>query len=659
MYCIHCGNKLEDDANFCTACGSPVDRSDLSPDPHQEQYQQPEYQQSDYQQSDYPQSDYYQTIAPKKSRLPMILGIVAGAGVVVLGGLFLLVSLFVGRGHSNSTAEQSTSVEVTEDQQAQESEADPNEAIKASYTDYLKDILIPAYGMFNDYRNTILDYDYYSSTIPWSDDKGILAVDIDDYDNDGTVEMLVIKTAVKQNIFYDDASDELMNGNRLMIDMYEYADGKVVLSSEVPLTYHTFYEKTKTNYYTVHEDHLSGEYLDLSLIPKDDGSIILCEFSEWGIVSDGVFHSLSAIKYNGNTLQEVAEVTQEGGGSSGITFANYEFSDGKMTEHSTFFDEEADDMSVYTDGITKYFASHDIAINKVSSNLYNYDNSRTSILEIDGRKPLVKYIISEDEVKSTSSVHALKAVLEDSTPFHSEYYPSIFSGDSDTYVTCYDYEVPVATNGTDAYYIKYENNGSCYLYKQPFPLKADDQREVISNSLPTDEEATLEVAGVYDNKLYFYQLFWGTSGPLYSFDLSSKAIKQIKDDIMLPTDFQDKYVYSSTESASESAQYSYNLETNEMTKITDYLVSGMLYAANGKIYYAETTAEYEELIGSYGLIDIYEEGQFVRISIMEANADGSDKRVLVDNLDVKEIMQLTDHCIIYQDTNNKQAVKEF
>lgn len=657
MYCIYCGSKLDDDAKFCAACGSPVDCPESPPEPHQTNTYQNNIQQTNPHPNNIHQNEYYQTPAPKKSRLPMILGIIAGAGVVVLGGIFLLVFLFTGKKDSDTVAEQSTEIDAAKDQQA--SENDPNAAIKASYTDYLKDILIPTYGMFNDYRNITLDYDYYGYPMDWSDDEGILGVDIDDYDNDGTPEMLVIKTAVKQYLFYDDSSEEMNDGNQLMFNMYEYADGKVVLSSEVPLTYHTFYEEVKTNHYVFNTAGLTGEYLDLSMIPKDDGSIILCEFSEWGIVSDGVYHSLSAIKYDGNTMQQVAEVSQEGAGSSEITFANYEFSDGKMTGHSTFFEEEADDISVYADGITKYFASHDIAINKVSSNLYDYSNSHKSILEIDNRKPLVKYIISKDEKKSTSSVPALKADLEDSTSFHSEYYPSAFSGDPNTYVTCNDYQDPVATNGTDAYYISYEDDYNCSLYKQPFPLKADDQREVISSSLPADEEATLKLAGVYDNKVYFYQLFWGTSGPFYSFDLGSKNIAKITDDAMLPAGFQDKYAYFTKESDDFSAYHVYNIETNDMTKFTDYLVSQALYAANGKIYYAETTQEYADMIGEYDNIDIYEDNGFIRISIIEANADGSDKRVLVDNLDVKEIMQLTDHCIIYQDTNNKQAVKEF
>jgi len=72
MFCANCGNTIEPNGRFCSACGAPVQQEDqtvrltqeeqnyLQPSYQQPSYQQPSYQQPSYQQPSYQQPTYQQ-----------------------------------------------------------------------------------------------------------------------------------------------------------------------------------------------------------------------------------------------------------------------------------------------------------------------------------------------------------------------------------------------------------------------------------------------------------------------------------------------------------------------------------------------------------------------------------------------------------------------
>ena len=123
MYCKSCGKNLNDNAKFCSACGTIVNAGadkaqDAQPQPSQvppqappqaqPQYQQPQqfaqtpppaqqYQQPGYQQPGYQQAQYggYAVPAQKKSKKKPLIGIASGVAAVLV---FLLVILPVIKG---------------------------------------------------------------------------------------------------------------------------------------------------------------------------------------------------------------------------------------------------------------------------------------------------------------------------------------------------------------------------------------------------------------------------------------------------------------------------------------------------------------------------------------------------------------------------------
>lgn len=84
MYCIYCGHKNEDDALFCTKCGKPMENVGEEDAPVPDIFQMPPGPVQ-------PQQD------PKKKKTGFLVGLIVGAGVLVIAIIVACVLIFGGR----------------------------------------------------------------------------------------------------------------------------------------------------------------------------------------------------------------------------------------------------------------------------------------------------------------------------------------------------------------------------------------------------------------------------------------------------------------------------------------------------------------------------------------------------------------------------------
>lgn len=102
MFCKKCGTQLNDNANFCAVCGTPVGDNLNQAQPAQQAdpfaQVQPAAQQAE------PAQQWNPTMKPKKSKTPLILGLVGAALAVVI--ILVVVLLFACGGGKGASSPQ-------------------------------------------------------------------------------------------------------------------------------------------------------------------------------------------------------------------------------------------------------------------------------------------------------------------------------------------------------------------------------------------------------------------------------------------------------------------------------------------------------------------------------------------------------------------------
>ncbi len=199
MYCLHCGSEVPEKALFCMTCGGKI-----------EPLTAPE-------ESVAPGSKSSHSLpAPKGRRIAIIVGIVAASvillGALIFGGLSLFawlqnidlktsnentptseMSVTDETGVSDSAAVSDTEVSETEVTVATLSQ---NEIDTATFTQYIADTLVPAYGTAN-LDMFLLDCSWWAGFMDLrefmpNDRKGIVSTHLEDLNGDGNLELLVV-----------------------------------------------------------------------------------------------------------------------------------------------------------------------------------------------------------------------------------------------------------------------------------------------------------------------------------------------------------------------------------------------------------------------------------------------------------------------------------
>ena len=161
---------------------------------------------------------------------------------------------------------------------------------------YVQDVLIPEEGQVKEgeytceYINQTMGSSVWTSTDPVHSEKGILTSRIRDFDNDGKEELLVLSMNNEARVEEYTLTDQ----NEVILRMYEYRDGEVVLSDEMTALSPVF---------GVGDSECSGIFLH-----EYDGQIYICGslIQDSYVIADGIkFYSFVSV-YNGESFEKQA-----------------------------------------------------------------------------------------------------------------------------------------------------------------------------------------------------------------------------------------------------------------------------------------------------------------------------------------------------------------
>ena len=183
----------------------------------------------------------------------------------------------------------------------------------------------------------------------------------------------------------------------IVMDMYEFIDGKVVLADSMPfIAYHE-----GQSFSGVWADWKDDDMLfDLNAVWLKGNCYLMCEmYSLTHAYADGSSREYWAVTYKNNEWQYAGSFSQTDGGSTGFEFTGYEFENGICKNSALYFSDygnNGETVSLYdsfSDAITAFFEklgiflTNDVSMNPDvdSGTILSENNDRTEIFEFTNR----------------------------------------------------------------------------------------------------------------------------------------------------------------------------------------------------------------------------------------------------------------------------------
>jgi len=268
MFCIRCGQYIPDGAKFCNKCGQTNTRDikkkpDIfEPSPEKMSIigsnsviQTPVMPVSMVQA---PVVSVHPIPVQKKKDRRKLIAILSVLAVVVFGVLiifaFQVTDLFKAKGDmsglmgnrdESSLASSDESQDAsfnTEQSMPDETKADPDILAKQLYVEYLKDTLVPQYGLASEavFQEPANFNDFYTD-IPYSTEQyGIVSYFLDDFDGDSQLDLLLLYIAPYQVSRTDDAESttDVSHYTGVFVKFFTLEKDQVLeVKSEDPLGY--------------------------------------------------------------------------------------------------------------------------------------------------------------------------------------------------------------------------------------------------------------------------------------------------------------------------------------------------------------------------------------------------------------------------------------
>lgn len=207
----------------------------------------------------------------------------------------------------------------------------------------------------------------------------------------------------------------------------------------------------------------------------------------------------------------------------------------------------------------------------------------------------------------------------------------------------------IITNGIYVFYSVYED-GIASVFKR----RINDGLEHEIANIRAENSFTL--AGFYDSTLYYIDGI--TPYHFYKYDINDDIHDEIFDSNLKPVDGimpvqNNQYIYmvSPTGDAGAPGKIEvYDTDKKNLTVIT-----------NNRCLMGDTLEITEEAVFCVEFIekkDFYFD-QIVKIALKKYKVDGSECEVLINNLEVRKVISLTDHEIIYIDKKNEKKIETF
>lgn len=168
-----------------------------------------------------------------------------------------------------------------------------------------------------------------SSAGVWLEPSGIIAHKIEDFDEDGEDEMLVVYTKENTSI----------EGYDIYMDMYENNEGEIKLSDTMQfVSYHGDTADEFAGIY-LRKAQTSEVFAKISVV-KTDSVYLLCENRMMeSVMGNGQTQDFWLVEYKNNELRYKAALTQTGGGSSDFEYTGHSFVNGELDEAFIYYNE--------------------------------------------------------------------------------------------------------------------------------------------------------------------------------------------------------------------------------------------------------------------------------------------------------------------------------
>lgn len=263
MFCRRCGEKLEDNVQFCPKCGSPVNQNPVGNRPELE----PDLEQK--------HADRPQGTVKKKAKWPWILAVIVILAAVIIAGVLVMKKQKTKKQYQETVSNADKYLEDMDYEKAEDSyleaikldpkeketyikladlymeQDEPNKAAqilkiglkhvdkkdnaelseKYSLYTYVDEELIPDIGQVKEgeYECSYLQVSEYGFAVDSvHSESGVLNWNIADYDNDGEEELLVLVMDNKSATTMDGGIGTDIDRNEIDLQMYELENGKVV-----------------------------------------------------------------------------------------------------------------------------------------------------------------------------------------------------------------------------------------------------------------------------------------------------------------------------------------------------------------------------------------------------------------------------------------------
>lgn len=235
-----------------------------------------------------------------------------------------------------SEAEEKENVQISEAEEQENArllDVTNNES-RELFGTYLKEALIPTYGVFKRSQSAVIHSQYEE----WLEPCGIISATLFDFDNDNKLEMLLCYSKADDSI--DDLSEEPLSRYAVYLDMYEIVNGQVVLASEMPFC---AYSGGRLNGSVFIKNEWRYVDLEVNVVHSKDKSYIVCqEFFMGRNFADISWLEDWALVYENGNLQFALSYTQNSIGSDDDEFEyiGYEFNDGQCISSQKYYDDE-------------------------------------------------------------------------------------------------------------------------------------------------------------------------------------------------------------------------------------------------------------------------------------------------------------------------------
>ncbi len=296
-----------------------------------------------------------------------------------------------------------------------------NKPAEELYNEYIKETLVEEYGLadVSEFEATLTSYNYNNITTSRRVNlEGIVSAYIEDMDNDGTKDLVVLRYERKEEKDYN------RDVFQMIMSVYTVEDGKV---SELDQIYvgPTNGKWDGENIYveSVMEKETSEVRTEIKSVTDGEGKYIMVNSRlNGGAFSDGVFEYIMIYELKDDKLSHKYSFEQTAGGSAGFEYTGY--IDGKGTllynQVSGEEGEKTGKYNSYEEAIDGFFKDINIKVERkyVKSN-NGYEYLRLSVDEDNLISDIYSYtydlIISINEFTGTNTTAKYQQYVTDNT----------------------------------------------------------------------------------------------------------------------------------------------------------------------------------------------------------------------------------------------------